>query len=222
MYNDFQKFALSQGISSLTLHRYSSSVNDGIISPNIVEERTGNPLQIDVFSKLFTSRILFLGTPIDADVANIINSQLLYLQMDNEKAPISLYINTPGGSVTDGLSIYDTMNYIKCPVHTTCIGLAASMGSILLTAGEKGNRAALPHSRVLIHQPLGGTGYAQASDIAIVNEEIQKHKQELFRILAEHSGNDYEKMVQLGDRDYWMSATEAVDLGLIDKVITRE
>ena len=222
MMNDFQKFAFSQGISSLTLHRYSSSVNDGIISPNIVEERTGNPLQIDVFSKLFTSRILFLGTPIDADVANIINSQLLYLQMDNEKAPISLYINTPGGSVTDGLSIYDTMNYIKCPVHTTCIGLAASMGSILLTAGEKGNRAALPHSRVLIHQPLGGTGYAQASDIAIVNEEIQKHKQELFRILAEHSGNDYEKMVQLGDRDYWLSAKEAVDLGIIDKVITRE
>lgn len=221
--NDFEKFAMSKGISSLTLHNYrKDKMWNGIISPNIVEERTGNPLQIDVFSKLFTNRILFLGTEIDDDVANIINSQLLYLQMDNPNAAINLYLNTPGGSVINGLSIYDTMNYIKCPVYTTCIGLAASMGSILLTAGEKGNRSALTHSRILIHQPLGGTGYAQASDIAIVNEQIQKSKQELFRILAEHSGNDYEKMVQLGDRDCWLNADEAKSLGLIDRVISKE
>ena len=221
MYNDFEKFAMSNGISSLTLHDYKKNINGTLISPNIVEERTGNPLQMDVFSKLFTSRILFLGTEIDADVANIINSQLLYLQMDNKNAPINLYLNTPGGSVYAGLSIYDTMNYIECPVYTTCLGLAASMGSVLLAAGEKGNRSALPHSRVLIHQPLGGTGYAQASDIQIVNDEIQTLKRELFTILAECSGNTYEQMVEMGDRDKWLSVKEAVDLGFVDKVISR-
>ena len=221
MYNDFEKFAMSSGISSLTLHNYKKNINGTLISPNIVEERTGNPLQMDVFSKLFTSRILFLGTEIDADVANIINSQLLYLQMDNKNAPINLYLNTPGGSVYAGLSIYDTMNYIECPVYTTCLGLAASMGSVLLAAGEKGNRSALPHSRVLIHQPLGGTGYAQASDIQIVNDEIQTLKRELFTILAECSGNTYEQMVEMGDRDKWLTAQEAVDLGFVDKVISR-
>lgn len=222
MLNDFQKFALSNGISSLTLDNYAKRVQDTMISPNIVEERTGNPLQMDVFSKLFTSRILFLGTEIDSDVANIINSQLLYLQMDNKTAPINLYINTPGGSVYDGLSIYDTMNYIDSPVYTTCLGLAASMGSILLTAGEKGHRGALPHSRVLVHQPLGGIRFGQASDVAIVNEELQKLKKELFEILAQYSNNDYEKMVKLGDRDCWLTAMEAVDLCLIDKVIVKE
>jgi ATP-dependent Clp protease protease subunit len=221
MYTDFEKFAMGRGVSSLTLHDYKSQINNALISPNIVEERTGNPLQIDVFSKLFTSRILFLGTEIDSDVANIINSQLLYLQMDNKNAPINLYLNTPGGSVYAGLSIYDTMNYVECPVYTTCLGLAASMGSILLTAGEKGNRAALPHSRVLIHQPLGGVS-GQASDIEIVNNEIQTLKKELFTILSEHSGNDYDKLVAMGDRDKWLTAQEAVDLGFIDKVITRE
>ena len=218
MYTDFEKFAMGRGVSSLTLHDYKSQINNALISPNIVEERTGNPLQIDVFSKLFTSRILFLGTEIDSDVANIINSQLLYLQMDNKNAPINLYLNTPGGSVYAGLSIYDTMNYVECPVYTTCLGLAASMGSILLTAGEKGNRAALPHSRVLIHHGVSG----QASDIEIVNNEIQTLKKELFTILSEHSGNDYDKLVAMGDRDKWLTAQEAVDLGFIDKVITRE
>ena len=222
MYTDFDKFAMSRGVSSLTLHDYKKQVNNALISPNIVEERTGNPLQIDVFSKLFTSRILFLGTAIDADVANIINSQLLYLQMDNNTAPVNLYINTPGGSVYDGLSIYDTMNYIECPVYTTCLGLAASMGSILLTAGENGERSALPHSRILVHQPLGNTGYAQASDIEIVNNEIQTLKHELFTILSERSGNSYEKILEMGDRDCWLTSRQAVELGLIDKVITRE
>lgn len=222
--SDFEKFAASRGVSSLSLDKYKRDcIQSGIINPYIVEERTGNPLQIDVFSKLFTNRILFLGTEIDADVANIINSQLLYLQMDNERTPINLYLNTPGGSIIDGLSIYDTMQWIKPPVHTTCIGLAASMGSILLTAGEKGERSALPHSRILIHQPMSGIRpYTQASDWAIANDELQKSKRELFTILAECSGNDYEKMVKLGDRDFWMNAQEAVDLGIIDKVITRQ
>lgn len=223
MLSDFEKFAMSNGISSLKLNDYAKKVVNSMISPNIVEERTGNPLQIDVFSKLFTSRILFLGTEIDADVANIINSQLLYLQMDNKTAPINLYINTPGGSVYDGLSIYDTMNYIDCPVYTTCLGLAASMGSILLTAGEKGHRGALPHSRVLVHQPMGGTGsrMAQASDIQIVNDEIQKLKQELFTILSECSGQSYDEMLKLGDRDCWLTAREAVSLHIIDSVVQK-
>ena len=222
--SDFEKFAASRGISPISLDKYQKSnvIPQALINPYIVEERTGNPLQIDVFSKLFTNRILFLGTEIDSDVANIINSQLLYLQMDNERLPINLYLNTPGGSIIDGLSIYDTMRWIKPEVHTTCIGLAASMGSILLTAGEKGERSALPHSRILIHQPLGGTGYAQASDIEIVNNEIQAMKKELFTILAECSGNEYQKMVEMGDRDHWLTAQEAVDLGFIDKVITRQ
>lgn len=222
MLNDFKKYALSNGISSLTLDNYAKRVQGAMISPNIVEERTGNPLQMDVFSKLFTSRILFLGTEIDSDVANIINSQLLYLQMENKTAPINLYINTPGGSVYDGLSIYDTMNYIDSPVYTTCLGLAASMGSILLTAGEKGHRGALPHSRVLVHQPMCGARMSQASDIQIVNDEIQKLKQELFTILSECSGKPYDEMVKLGDRDCWLTAQESVDLGLIDKVIVKE
>lgn len=222
MLSDFEKFAISNGISSLKLNDYKKSVLNSMISPNIVEERTGNPLQIDVFSKLFTSRILFLGTEIDADVANIINSQLLYLQMDNKTAPINLYINTPGGSVYDGLSIYDTMNYIDCPVYTTCLGLAASMGSILLTAGEKGHRGALPHSRVLVHQPMCGARMSQASDIQIVNDEIQKLKYELFTILSEHSGQSYDEMLKLGDRDCWLTAREAVALHIIDSVVQKK
>ena len=227
--SDFEKFAASRGISPISLDKYQKSnvIPQALINPYIVEERTGNPLQIDVFSKLFTNRILFLGTEIDSDVANIINSQLLYLQMDNERLPINLYLNTPGGSIIDGLSIYDTMRWIKPEVHTTCIGLAASMGSILLTAGEKGERSALPHSRILIHQPLGGTGYAQASDIEIVNNEIQAMKKELFTILAECSGNEYQKMVEMGDRDHWLTPEESLPgvygkYGMIDEIIKKK
>lgn len=226
VYSDFEKYAMSNGISSLSLNRFKNAMQNvqaNIISPNIVEERTGNPLQMDVFSKLFTNRILFLGTAIDSDVANIINSQLLYLQMDNKDKEVSLYINSPGGSVYDGLSIYDTMQFIDCPVHTTCIGLAASMASVILAAGENGHRQALKHSRILIHQPMSGIAPgSQASDIQIVNDEIQKLKCELFGILSEHSGQDYETMVKLGDRDCWLRATEAKELGIIDKVIEKE
>lgn len=222
---DFKKFAIDRGISSLSVDKYNkkSLQGRGIVNPYIVEERTGNPLQIDIFSKLFTNRILFLGTEIDEDVANIVNSQMLYLQMDNDKLPINLYLNTPGGSVIDGLSIYDMMNWVKCPVHTTCLGLAASMGSILLSAGEKGERMALPHSKILIHQPLTSVGtYMQASDVAIVNDEAQKTKRELFEILSEKCGRDYDEMVVLGDRDKWLTSTEAIELGVIDKIITKE
>lgn len=216
---DFDKYALSRGISSLTIHRYMTNFEDHMISPNIVEERTGNMVQMDVFSKLFTSRILFLGTEINEDVANIINCQLLYLQQDDAKKSVDLYINSPGGSVYAGMAIYDTIRAVKCPVHTTCTGLAASMASILLAAGQNGERSILPHSRVLIHQPLGNSGYAQASDIQIVNNEIQTLKRELFEILAEHTGQDYDKLIQLGDRDCWLTAKEAIELGVVDKII---
>ena len=217
---DFEKFANSMGINSLTLGRYRKDI-DAIISPNIVEERVGNPLMIDVFSKLFTNRILFLGTAIDNDVANIINSQLLYLKMDGPQKGIDLYINSPGGSVYDGMSIYDTMQYLDCPVNTTCMGLAASMASVLLIGGEKGGRAALPHSRIMLHQPLGNTGYGQASDIEIYNREIQKIKQELLETLSNHTGIDSEKLEKLCDRDKWLTASEAVEMNLIDTVIKK-
>lgn len=222
MYSDYDKYAMGSGISSLTLDKYKSSIKDAMISPNIIEERTGNPLQIDVFSKLYTNRILFLGTEIDSDVANIINSQLLHLQMEDKRKPITIYINTPGGSVYDGLSIYDTMNSIECPVYTTCVGLAASMGSVLLAAGEKGHRMALPHSRVLLHQPIGGTGRAQASDIEIINNEIQKLKKELFEILSDCSNKSYAEIEKLADRDCWLTSMEAKQLGLIDEIIKKK
>lgn len=223
MLSDFEKFAISNGISSLKLNDYNKKVVNSMISPNIVEERTGNPLQIDVFSKLFTSRILFLGTEIDADVANIINSQLLYLQMDNKTAPINLYINTPGGSVYDGLSIYDTMNYIDCPVYTTCLGLAASMGSILLTAGEKGHRGALPHSRIMIHEPMtGARPGTKCTDFLVEAEELNKLRHELAEILSKHSGKEINLVKEDMKIDNWFTPNEAVEYGLIDKVIKKE
>lgn len=221
MYNDYDKYAMGSGISSTTLDKFKSSVKNAMISPNIIEERTGNPLQIDVFSKLYTNRILFLGTEIDSDVANIINSQLLHLQMEDKHKPITIYINTPGGSVYDGLSIYDTMNSIECPVYTTCVGLAASMGSVLLAAGEKGHRMALPHSRVMLHQPLSGVR-GSAADIAIVNEEIQKLKKELFEILSDCSNKSYAEIEKLADRDCWLTSMEAKQLGLIDEIIKKK
>lgn len=219
--SDFYKYAISNGVNHLGLDKYVNTINNSMISPNIVEERPMNMIQMDVFSKLFTSRILFLGTEINADVANIINSQLLYLQMDNPNQEISLYINSPGGNVYDGLSIYDTMQYISCPVSTTCMGLAASMGSVLLTGGENGKRFALPHSRIMLHQPIGGI-HGQASDIAIVNNEIQILKSELYEILAKHTGQDLGKIKADADRDFWLTAQQAKEYGLIDDVIKRK
>ncbi|MCQ2169558.1 MAG: ATP-dependent Clp protease proteolytic subunit [Bacteroidales bacterium] len=175
---------------------------------------------MDVFSRLMMDRIIFLGVPIDDDVANIIQAQLLFLSSTDSKADISLYINTPGGSVSAGLGIYDTMQLVEPDVATICTGMAASMGAVLLCAGEKGKRSALPHSRVMIHQPLGGVN-GQASDILIEAKEIEKLRKELFEIISKHSGQPYDKVFADSDRNYWMDAPEALDYGMIDKILTR-
>ena len=221
MMTDFQKYAsLSQGISPMALGRYSEAVNY-YINPSIIEERKLNVASMDVFSRLMMDRIIFLGVPIDDDVANIIQAQLLYLASVDDKADISLYLNSPGGSVTAGLGIYDTMQLITPDVATICTGMAASMGSILLCAGAPGKRAALPHSRVMIHQPLGGVK-GQASDILIEAKEIEKCRQELYEILAVHTGQSVEKIFADADRNFWMSSAEAKDYCMIDKILTRE
>ena len=216
---DFEKFAVKgQGISSMTLHRYSS-IYDGYINPTITEERKLNVAQMDVFSRLMMDRIIFLGVPIDDDVANIIQAQLLFLASNDSNADISLYLNTPGGQVTSGLGIYDTMQLVQPDVATICTGMAASMGAVLLCAGAAGKRSALPHSRVLIHQPLGGA-HGQATDILIAAKEIEKTRAELFRIIASHTGQKYEKIAADGERDYWMSAEEALAYGMVDEILT--
>lgn len=213
---DFEKFAtLDRRISGNTLSRYSSYIN-----PSIIEERKLNVASMDVFSRLMMDRIIFLGVPIDDDVANIIQAQLLFLSSTDSKADISLYINTPGGSVSAGLGIYDTMQLVEPDVATICTGMAASMGAVLLCAGEKGKRSTLPHSRVMIHQPLGGVN-GQASDILIEAKEIEKLRKELFEIISKHSGQPYDKVFADSDRNYWMDAPEALDYGMIDKILTR-
>ena len=217
MKNEFQKFALSQGISSLNLHRYQSIV-DGYVSPTIIEERNLNVAQMDVFSRLMMDRVIFLGAPIDDAVANIIQAQLLFLEMNDPERDIQIYLNSPGGSVSAGLGIYDTMQLVAPDVSTICTGMAASMAAVLLTAGTKGKRSALPHSRVMIHQPMGGV-QGQASDIEITAREILKYKQELYEILSSHSGQSIEKITMDDDRDYWMRADEAKEYGLIDEVL---
>jgi ATP-dependent Clp protease protease subunit len=218
--NDFQKFAISQGISSNTLNGYQKHTN-GRISPTIIEERQLNAVTMDVFSRLMGDRIIFLGTAINDDVANIITAQLLFLASNDSSADISLYINTPGGQVSSGLSIYDTMQIVQPDVATICTGMAASMGSVLLCAGAPGKRTALQHSRVMIHQPLGGAR-GQASDILIAAQEIEKTKKELYTIISEHSGQPIEKIYADGDRDFWMTSQEALEYGMIDEILTRK
>ena len=218
---DFDKFAVKgRGISSMTLSRYSSTV-DGYINPTITEERKLNVAQMDVFSRLMMDRIIFLGVPIDDDVANIIQAQLLFLESQDPERDIQIYLNSPGGVVYAGLGIYDTMQYLKPDVSTICTGMAASMAAVLLCAGAKGKRFALPHSRVMIHQPMGGA-QGQASDIEIEAQEIQKIKKELYEIIAYHTGKDYDQVWKDCDRDHWMIASEAQEYGLIDKVLTHE
>ena len=220
MKNDFQKYAvMEQGISSMTLHKYQS-VMDGYINPTIIEERKMNVASWDVFSRLMYDRIIFLGVPIDSDVANIIQAQLLFLASNDSTSDISLYINTPGGEVSSGLGIYDTMQIIEPDVATICTGMAASMGSVLLCAGAQGKRSALKHSRVMIHQPIGGAR-GQASDIMIVAQEIEKTKKELYSIISEHSGQPLEKIYADGDRDFWMTSQEALEYGMIDEILTK-
>ena len=218
MNNEFEKYAsLERGISPMTLGRYDAAVSR-YINPSIIEERKLNAVSMDVFSRLLMSRIVFLGVPIDDDVANIIQAQLLFLESVDDKADITLYLNTPGGQCSSGLAIYDTMQLIAPKVGTICTGMAASMGAVLLCAGEKGKRAALPHSRVLIHQPLGGA-QGQASDILIAAREIEKTRTELCGIIASHSGQPFEKVMADADRDYWMTSSEALEYGMIDKVL---
>ena len=219
--NEFLKFANQGcGISSMTLHRYQS-VMDAYINPQIIEERKLNVASMDVFSRLMMDRIIFLGVPIDDDVANIIQAQLLFLASTDSSADISLYLNTPGGQVSSGLGIYDTMQLVEPDVATICTGMAASMGSVLLCAGAPGKRSALPHSRVLIHQPLGGAK-GQATDILIAAKEIEKLRTELFSIIAEHSGQPVEKVAADGERDFWMTAQEALEYGMVDEILTKK
>ena len=194
--------------------------SDSYISPSILEERQLHVTQMDVFSRLMMDRIIFLGTEVNDYTANVIQAQLLYLDSVDSDKDISIYLNTPGGSVYAGLGIYDTMQFVKSRVATICTGMAASMGAVLLVAGEKGMRAALPHSRVMIHQPMGGI-QGQASDIEITAKEILKLKDELYQIIADHSGQAMKKIRQDADRDYWMTAAEALEYGMIDKVYKR-
>lgn len=218
--SEFEKYAIGHlGIGSLDLHRYRR-ITDDYISPVVTEERHLNVAQMDVFSRLMMDRIIFLGCPVTDDVANIIQAQLLFLESVDSAKDISIYVNSPGGSVSAGLGIYDTMQLISCDVSTTCAGLAASMGAILLTAGEKGKRFALKHSRIMIHQPLGGV-QGQASDIEITARQILKTRDELYRILSLHTGKSVEQIETDSDRDYWLTADEAVEYGLIDKVLTK-
>jgi len=217
---DFKKYAASRfGISSLTMQRYISASNS-YISPTIIEERQLNVASMDVFSRLMMDRIIFLGLPIDDYVANIIQAQLLYLDSSDPGKDIQIYLNSPGGSVSAGLGIYDTMQYISADVATICTGMAASMGAVLLTAGTKGKRSALKHSRIMIHQPMGGAE-GPAADIEIVVKEIVKLKKELYEIISLHTGNPVEKVEKDSDRDYWMTATEAKEYGMIDEVLIR-
>ena len=218
--SEFEKYARKHcGISSLKLHDFQS-VSGAYVSPTIIEERQLNIATMDVFSRLMMDRIIFLGAPIYDDAANIIQAQLLFLESADPEKDIQLYINSPGGSVSAGLGIYDTMQLVSSDVATICTGLAASMGAVLLAAGAKGKRSALPHSRVMIHQPLGGA-QGQASDIEITAREILKTKRELYEILSVHSGVPVKKIEKDADRDYWLSAREAKDYGLIDEVLSK-
>ncbi|MBR1792469.1 MAG: ATP-dependent Clp endopeptidase proteolytic subunit ClpP [Bacteroidales bacterium] len=217
---EFEKFATKhRGISSTTLAKYTSVINDSL-TPYIIEERPLNISQLDVFSRLMMDRIIFMGTAIDDYTANVIQAQLLFLESTDSEKDIQIYINSPGGSVYAGLGIYDTMQYISPKISTICTGLAASMASVLLCAGEKGMRCALPHSRVMIHQPMGGAE-GQATDMEITVREIQKLKKELYEIIAKHSGKDYEQVWKDSDRDYWMTAEEAREYGMIDEVLVK-
>ncbi len=224
--NEFKSYATKHlNMNSLALEKYmnfvSASHGGGYVSPSILEERQLNVTQMDVFSRLMMDRIIFLGSPIDDYVANVIQAQLLFLDFSDTGKDITIYLNTPGGSVYAGLGIYDTMQYIQSDVATICTGMAASMGAVLLVAGEKGKRSALKHSRVMIHQPLGGVN-GQASDIEITAREILKLKKELYQIIADHSGNTYERIEKDSDRDYWMTSQEALEYGMIDDLLVRD
>lgn len=218
---EFRNFAIKdQGINNMYYDQIISSMNPMGLTPNIIEERQMNAVAMDVFSRLMMDRIIFLGTGINDQVANIVQAQLLFLASTDASRDIQIYINSPGGSVYAGLGIYDTMQFIKPDVATICTGMAASMAAVLLCAGEKGKRSGLKHSRVMIHQPLGGA-QGQASDIEITAREIISLKEELYNIIANHTGQTYEKVYEDSDRDYWMKADRAMEYGMIDEILTR-
>ena len=217
--NDFLKFAVSQGLNSMHVENVMNA-SAGYINPTILEERMLNVTQMDVFSRLMMDRVIFLGTEVNDYTANVIQAQLLYLNANDSERDISLYLNTPGGSVYAGLGIYDTMQFVNCDIATICTGMAASRGAVLLVAGAEGKRAALPHSRVMIHQPMGGI-QGQASDIEITAKQILKLKDELYEIISEHAHKDIEIIRKDADRDYWMDAKEALAYGMIDKIYSK-
>ena len=226
--NDFRKYATQHlGMNGLVLDDVMRSAENAMhaqaqyMNPYILEERQLNVTQMDVFSRLMMDRIIFLGTEVNDYTANTLQAQLLYLDSVDPGKDISIYINSPGGSVYAGLGIYDTMQFISSDVATICTGMAASMAAVLLVAGAEGKRSALPHSRVMIHQPLGGV-QGQASDIEIEAREIQKLKKELYTIIADHSHTDYEKVWTDSDRNYWMTAEEAKAYGMIDQVLNKK
>ena len=217
---EFERYACyDRNIGTATLSRYGAVVSNHI-NPAVIEERKLNATSIDVFSRLLMDRVIWLGCPIDDDVANIIQAQLLFLSSNDPKADISLYINSPGGSVSAGLGIYDTIQFVTPDIATICTGMAASMGSVLLCAGTKGKRSALPHSRVMIHQPLGGV-QGQAEDILIEARQIEKCRQELCNIISHHCGQSYEKVFADADRNYWMNTVEAKEYGMIDRILSK-
>ncbi|MBO4482387.1 MAG: ATP-dependent Clp endopeptidase proteolytic subunit ClpP [Prevotella sp.] len=219
--SDFRKYATGHlGMNGMALDDVMRTQAQ-YLNPYILEERQLNVTQMDVFSRLMMDRIIFLGTEINDYTANTIQAQLLYLDSTDPGKDISIYINSPGGSVTAGLGIYDTMQFISSDVATICTGMAASMGAVLLVAGQEGKRSALPHSRVMIHQPLGGV-QGQASDIEIEAKEIQKFKKELYTIISNHSHTPYEKVWTDSDRNYWMTAEEAKEYGMIDAVLVKK
>ena len=217
--NDFLKFAVSNGMNSMHVEN-AMKASASYISPSILEERQLNVTQMDVFSRLMMDRIIFLGTQVDDYTANVVQAQLLYLDSADPGKDISLYINSPGGSVYAGLGIYDTMQFVSSDVSTICTGMAASMAAVLLVAGTQGKRFALKHSRVMIHQPMGGM-QGQASDMEITFREIQKLKNELYQIIADHSGQSFEQVEKDSDRDHWMTAQEAKAYGMIDEVMLK-
>ena len=217
---DFEKYAISRGVNSNTLGSYQKFSN-GIISPSIIEERQMNMVTMDVFSRLMADRIIFLGTAIDDSVANIITSQLMYLNSVDSDNDIKLFINSPGGSVIDGLAIYDVMNWVDCDVATYTMGMAASMGSVLASSGEKGKRYALPNSTIMIHQVSSGA-YGQNSDVQIAAKESQKWQNLLYNILAKNTGRSFEEIDRDADRDHWFMADEALEYGLIDEIIKKK
>ena len=219
--NDFRKFATRHlGMNGMALDDVLRAQSK-YMNPYILEERQLNVTQMDVFSRLMMDRVIFLGTEIDDYTANTLQAQLLYLDSVDPGKNISIYINSPGGSVTAGLGIYDTMQFVSSEVETICTGMAASMGAVLLVAGAEGKRSALPHSRVMIHQPLGGVK-GQAYDIEIEAREMEKFKKELYTIISNHSHTPFDKVWADSDRNYWMTAEEAKEYGMIDNVLIRK